>query len=390
MKTVAQARAAVAKYLSEQLHTLVAGGPSHDRWPWRLALGKPATAQLQDQWEQIRDNALAWRRIEPTLQPESLIWETRRIHKLNVELPTHVEFATLSAAAAFAGGSSIALLRALSERWDLLTDRFPNTATAATLRSVAAWDIVDVQIALNAADWFRANPTPDSTWTPRMVPVPGLHAKWLDQSTRRRVIAALAGVPTLTLRDRPSQVHITYLDPHWNRGAGRRYDVITAEDTYELPYAPQVVVISENRDTALYFPDLPGGIAVRGDGDRVLRWVANSPLADAPHIFYWGDMDTDGLEIVNGLRVREMTVSTIFMDCQTYDAYHQFGADTDRSGRPIKVPHRKELAKLTDAEQALYHRLTDPGWPGRRRIEQERIPLALAARAIMDSCHGSL
>jgi hypothetical protein len=243
-------------------------------------------------------------------------------------------------------------------------------------------DAVDVEILLNTADWLRQHPTPDETWTPRMVPVPGLHAKWLDLVTRRRLVADLAGLDQLNLRQRPAQVHITYLDPEWSRAGGRRFDVITADDPNPVPYPPRVVIVSENRDTALYFPPVTGGVAVRGDGDRILRSLPETMLRDAPNIIYWGDLDVDGLEIVNGLRARGIRLRTLFMDIATYDAYERFGTSTDRRGAALRCLDRKPLAHLTPAENALYERLTDPGWKGYRRIEQERIPLALAGAAV--------
>ena len=48
------------------------------------------------------------------------------------------------------------------------------------------------------------------------------------------------------------------------------------------------------------------------------------------------------------------------------------------NGNPSRPAPRKPLPHLTDAERAVYDRLTDPDWTGHRRIEQERIPLTLA------------
>jgi hypothetical protein len=42
------------------------------------------------------------------------------------------------------------------------------------------------------------------------------------------------------------------------------------------------------------------------------------------------------------------------------------------------VPH------LTDAERTLYHQLTSQTWARHRRIEQERIPLAVALEHVRD------
>lgn len=70
------------------------------------------------------------------------------------------------------------------------------------------------------------------------------------------------------------------------------------------------------------------------------------------------------------------------MDVPTYDAYALFGTNLDVKGNPIKVA-RRNLDRLTDVERELYDRLTDPAWDGDRRVEQERIPLAVALAAVL-------
>jgi len=142
------------------------------------------------------------------------------------------------------------------------------------------------------------------------------------------------------------------------------------------------VVISENKDTALHFPELPGGISVEGAG-RGGETAASFPwLRDCPHLFYWGDMDAAGFEILNGFRDARLQVTSILMDAPTYDVYQRFGTATDAHGDPLPVPPRRPLPHLTAAERELYDRLTDPHWVGYRRIEQECIPLNHALRAL--------
>lgn len=71
------------------------------------------------------------------------------------------------------------------------------------------------------------------------------------------------------------------------------------------------------------------------------------------------------------------------MDLPSFDVYERFGATTNARGEPLAVPTRKTLPHFTPAEGALYERLTDPRWPRARRIEQERIPLAIAADLVL-------
>jgi hypothetical protein len=147
-------------------------------------------------------------------------------------------------------------------------------------------------------------------------------------------------------------------------------------------YLPRVVIISENKDTAIHFPPLPGGISVEGGGTGGTTPAAIGWLRACSTIIYWGDMDADGLAILNGYRDAGLDVRSILMDVATYDAYAAFGTNLDVKGNPIKVAERRKLNRLTEPERDLYDRLTDPSWDGYRRVEQERVPLAVALPAV--------
>jgi hypothetical protein len=120
-------------------------------------------------------------------------------------------------------------------------------------------------------------------------------------------------------------LYFTYLDPR-HRAAGRRWhDSVTAGDPMMPAYLPSVVVISENKDTALHFPALNAGISVEGMG-RGGATAASVPwLRECPNLFYWGDMDASGLEILDGFRAAGLSVTSALMDLATYERYEQFG-----------------------------------------------------------------
>lgn len=55
--------------------------------------------------------------------------------------------------------------------------------------------------------------------------------------------------------------------------------------------------------------------------------------------------------------------------------------NTDVKGRPLHAREPRYVPYLTPAEAQLYARLTSPDWTRSRRVEQERIPLAVASAA---------
>lgn len=155
----------------------------------------------------------------------------------------------------------------------------------------------------------------------------------------------------------------------------RRHDCISVGDRVQLPYTPRVVVISENKDTAVAFPPVPGGIAVEGGGFGGGTAAAMDWLNDAPVLVYWGDIDAPGFQILNGFRAAGIRAVSMLMDMPTFETYEQFGTNLDRRGDPIGSGNRRDLSHLTEPERTMYDALTDPSWTRHRRLEQERIPL---------------
>jgi hypothetical protein len=211
------------------------------------------------------------------------------------------------------------------------------------------------------------------------VPIEGLHSKWLN--ARRHHVLTLAGGDTLGLvEDRPQPVSFVYLDPAHIAAGGRRFDSVVPGDTMEPEYRPRVVVISENKDTAVWFPPVPDGVAVEGDGLAGAAKISQIDwLTGAERLVYWGDIDAHGFEILNGYRERGVAVDTILMDAATLTRYARFAATTDARGRPLRRAARKPLRHLTAPERAAYAIVTTPDGDHPVRLEQERLPLMEAA-----------
>ena len=163
---------------------------------------------------------------------------------------------------------------------------------------------------------------------------------------------------------------------------GRRHDCISLGDHVQLPYTPQVVIISENKDTAVAFPAVTGGVCVEGGGFGGATAAALPWLVEAPLLVYWGDIDAAGYEILDGFRGDGVPAISMLMDRVTFERYEQYGTSLDRRGNLLGPGTRRDLPHLDAAEHAMYHALTDPAWKTHRRIEQERIPLADALAAL--------
>ena len=193
----------------------------------------------------------------------------------------------------------------------------------------------------------------------------------------------LAGVDDLKLAPRhPAWLHFTYLDPEHRRAGRRLHDSATVGDAPDLAYRPAGVIISENKDTALHFPPLEGGISVEGVGRGGSTAAAFEWLVTVPLVVYWGDMDADGLEILDGFRAAGVPAVSILMSTGAYEQWERFGTNLDVKGQPLTARVPRPVPHLTDDERTLYLQLTSPAWTGPRRIEQERIPLDVALEAV--------
>ncbi len=141
-------------------------------------------------------------------------------------------------------------------------------------------------------------------------------------------------------------------------------------------------MISENKDTAIHFPELHSGLSMEGVG-RGGSTIAAVPWLAAPaHIVYWRDMDADGLEILNEFRAVGVPAVSLFMDLTAYTEWERYGTNVDSRGRPLQARPPRPVPHLTSAEVELYRCLIAEEWTRHRRVEQERIPLVVALAAV--------
>lgn len=355
------------------------GDPPKSAWPHTFAIGALSKAELQAQFSQIAAATNRWRqwaRDHDTM----LTTATRIVHSTNQQIPTHATVPNAQVAAAIVGGPWSEQLTRGHERATLLAREFPALTPAElakVVRTTIEWTDTDIELVIAAGHWFTAN---DATGlTPRQVPLEGFHAKWLN--TGQTIVSVLCGKPELGLVTRhPSVVNFTYLDPE-HRRVGRHHDSAVIGDAMTPAYMPRVVIITENKDTAVGFPEVAGGIAVQGHGKGAravasLEWIRHCPL-----VVYWGDIDSDGYEILDEHRGCGLDAVSILMTPDTLREYQRFASPTDRKGVVVTAREPKRLTHLSPPEQEAY--AITCGRDGVAvRIEQERIPLRLAQQHI--------
>jgi hypothetical protein len=387
MKTPAQitddiARRLARSWADEAVHAAGASTQIASLWPHNFPIGRAKSTDLAHRFGEVTRQVAAWRAWSRD-HGVPLVEEPRRVSGTQQTLPTHVQIPDADTAAHLVGADWSARLERGRARAKTLRTRFPNFPnTSRILSATDRYSDIDFDLLLRTAEWFTANgATHSGQLTPRQVPVEGLHAKWLN--TSQHLVRALADLDDLMLLPpHPARIHFTYLDPRHLATGGRRYDSASVGDTVTLPYTPRVVLISENKDTAVGFPPVPDGVAIEGDGRGAAAHASFAWIREAPALAYWGDMDADGLEILNEFRTAGVAATSLLMDMSSYETWERFGTNTDRQGNPLGPRTPRPVQYLTPGEAELYALLVSSDCTRFRRIEQERIPLHAAQRAL--------
>lgn len=131
----------------------------------------------------------------------------------------------------------------------------------------------------------------------------------------------------------------------------------------------QTVYVVENKINMLTFPVKRGSIVIWGHGFGV-DIMKNVEWLKSKKIYYWGDLDAQGFQILSEFRTQFKQVQSFFMDRYTFDKY--FEGD---KGTVTNV--EKELC-LTHDEHDMYKYLKENNF----RLEQEKIPYEYALRKI--------
>ncbi len=152
---------------------------------------------------------------------------------------------------------------------------------------------------------------------------------------------------------------------------------ITVEAFQNLSLDCENVFIVENKITTLSFPPVKKSIVIFGSGYgvQVLKDVA---WLHSKHLYYWGDIDSDGFAILSQIRSCFPKVISLFM--------HE---EAVRNFKHLSVKEQekttfKTLEYLTPNEQKLFAKLQNSHF----RLEQERINFTYILKKLkeIESC----
>lgn len=226
---------------------------------------------------------------------------------------------------------------------------------------------------LRVCAYFLANPRPGCYI--RELPIE-VHTKFIETHTGilRKLLDALLPADALDpaaqgferrygLRVKEPLVRLRFLDPALQGRSGLPLAELAAPPSQlaALPLGGATCLIVENEMTFLTLPPLAGALALWGGGFAVDA-LGGLPWLGACRVWYWGDLDAQGFQILARLRSLIPHAHSLMMDERTLSTFEPFVG----TGTPCTA---QSLPGLSDDEQAMFLHLAR----SQLRLEQEQI-----------------
>lgn len=384
----AKIRDKVTKRLETTICRDIAGSVQEPVWPHAFPLGTPTQQELKD----VARMAEKARDTFGFCHAYHLEVETANHGRgyASASYPSHVIVESRQKACQIAGGKWPALAAVLEQRRNVMQDVLGISAAdtiAEVLSKTKSWSDTDFGLLVDASYWFKTHDV--SGRQVRSVPIPGFSGKWLEQAGHERLICLMIGKDALGLAERARSFTYRLLD---GASVERRmmqgmneYGTWVLDQPDLYPRGIEEAWIVENLATFRSFPEVGNGLVIYGSG-----WEGTSsiPLAgwlkEVPRVYYWGDLDADGIQILSKYRSNGLACTSVLMGYSAYLQWKRFGTSIPTGKRSLESREEAKNLMLDDDEQKLYTLLCDDLFSGYRRIEQEKIPYRYA----LEAAHG--
>ncbi len=342
-----------------------------------MSLQPPTEREVLAGHDETRQWIRGWRSVE------GVEWEVRRWSNVGTQtVPVRVTFTDLEALLAFTGDSS---------RWQRLRTRFSHVRHTLDADQAASEDVLasalrqsgaaiesltdeDFDRLIGVLTWLRDNSTTGTRI--RSLPIRGVDGKWFERhrGLLTRLHRVRSGVAGFDFLPNPPLVTVRFLDPSLRPG-GIAHAALPVTELAALHVRPRVVLVCENLETVLTLPEIDGVIALFGGGYRANEWLRKIAWIARARAIYWGDLDSHGFAILDGVRAALPETESVMMDTGTLLAHRDLWVSEPQ-------PTRSSFTRLTDAETSTLELLRANEHP---RLEQERIPWATALRELRRS-----
>ncbi|MCW5910550.1 MAG: hypothetical protein KIT62_05720 [Cyclobacteriaceae bacterium] len=125
------------------------------------------------------------------------------------------------------------------------------------------------------------------------------------------------------------------------------------------------IIITENKMNFLTLPLILSTMTIWSGGGFQVSYLKNIFWLQTKNIFYWGDIDEHGFQILHQIRNYYPKVKSLMMDKSTFEQFYESAVDGSRN-------QSAQLNLLTEQEATLYQHLKSLN--SKNRLEQEKIP----------------
>lgn len=352
-------------------------------FPLELRLRGPDTRACSERFDEVRQ----WIRELESETRYRIEWAeiNHRVLGRN-RIPTRVRVSDEGDALSLIGKTDLAArFRALFEITSEVVPELGPWMTRKPLVALKNGD--DWERILAVLQWFRSH-TPSKLYL-RQLDIVGVDTKFIE--ARKILLAELLDVilPTEILNtavagprsfeqryglaSKPLYVRFRILDERFSI-QGLTDLAVSAREFAALDLPVDRVFITENEINGLTFPRVPASLVIFGLGYGLER-LAEAGWLLGRTLFYWGDIDTYGFHILDGLRSIFPATQSFLMDRETLLEHVPLWVYENNS-------YHGELLRLTPDEGALYEDLRYDRLGDRVRMEQERIPYGWVESAL--------
>jgi hypothetical protein len=155
-------------------------------------------------------------------------------------------------------------------------------------------------------------------------------------------------------------IRIRFLDNNINPLKGISDISITLSEFHTFSCKNDNVFITENIMNFLTLPKLPKAIAIWSGGGFNVSYLKDVLWIKAKQLYYWGDLDAQGFQILNQFRQYFPNTIAVMMNEETLQKFKP------RGGKPCS---NQNLTFLSDKELKLYKLLREKNL----RLEQEKL-----------------
>lgn len=226
---------------------------------------------------------------------------------------------------------------------------------------------------LAARDWLEFHR--DTGLYLRQIDAPGVDTKFME--SHRGVLADFFGVSaakaafatSLGFIEKPTYLRLRFSPGVVDFPAGLTEATLRLDELKRLAPDISTAIIIENEITYLSVPIPKHGVVIFGKGFDVtnaesISWLG--PIAAQSRVYYWGDIDAQGFEILHGARTTLPQLNSLLMDRDTLLQHRQQWVTGTKASR-------RALDQLSADERALYDDLVTNHFGDTIRLEQERI-----------------